>query len=153
MTALVITLLALALILATSLVTYEVLSVAWRFMRESQARRPRVLYALGAAFVSHFVAISLYAVIYYLLSLGGGFGSLHEAVGETGDVSILLSFYYSAATYSTIGFGDVIPTGGLRAISVVEGLNGLLLIGWSVAHSFLAMEEFWDKPQSRGGLR
>ncbi len=32
-------------------------------------------------------------------------------------------------------------------IASAEALNGLLLIGWSVTFSFLAMEEFWERPK------
>ena len=60
-----------------------------------------------------------------------------------------LCFYFSAAIYSSLGFGDIVPMGELRLIAVMEGLNGLMLIAWTAAYSFLAMEEFWEKPQRR----
>lgn len=138
---------ALLLIVVTSLLTYELLRAAWRFMVASPFRHGRVLYALAAAFIAHFVSIALYGLVYYALA-GDGLGTLHQTAIEPSDpVTVWLALYYSAATYSTLGFGDVVPRGALRLVSVIEGVNGLMLIGWSVAHSFLAMEEFWDKPQ------
>ena len=39
--------------------------------------------------------------------------------------------YFSVVTYTSLGFGDQIPTSHARLIAGVEALNGLLLIGWS----------------------
>ena len=137
---------ALLLIVVTSLLAYEALRVAWSFMAASRFRRGRILYTLAAAFVAHFVSIALYGLVYY--GLAGDAGTLHQTVsGSTGPTTVWFCVYFSAATYSTLGFGDIVPTGALRLVSVVEGVNDLMLIGWSVAHSFLAMEEFWNKPQ------
>lgn len=41
--------------------------------------------------------------------------------------------YYSLATYTTIGFGDVVLAKDWRILGTVEGLVGVLMSGWSVA--------------------
>ena len=137
----------LGLIVATSLLTYEILRVAWFFMSRSRHGRSRVLYALAAAFIAHIICISLYGFMYFVLATYTPLGTLRDATPDSSEpFTFILTIYFSAATYSSLGFGDIVPTGDLRLIAVIEGLNGLLLIGWSVAHSFLAMEEFWEKP-------
>ena len=46
-------------------------------------------------------------------------------------------------TYSTVGFGDVVPIGPIRFLAGTEGLLGLLLIGCSASFTYLEMERFW----------
>jgi len=52
--------------------------------------------------------------------------------------------YFSAETYTSLGFGDLTPAGPLRLLSGVEALNGLVLIGWSASFTYIAMERFWN---------
>ena len=44
------------------------------------------------------------------------------------------SLYFSTVTFSTVGFGDVVPAHGWRLFSALEGINGFLMIGWSTAY-------------------
>jgi len=57
--------------------------------------------------------------------------------------------YFSLATYTTLGVGDLHLCGAMRLIVVVESLNGLVLIGWSASFTYLTMEELWDS-EARG---
>jgi hypothetical protein len=57
--------------------------------------------------------------------------------------------YFSIVTYTTIGFGDHVPLSHARLIAGVEGLNGLLLIGWSASFTYLAMERYWPLHELR----
>ena len=66
----------------------------------------------------HSVEIWLYAALYLLL---GEIDSLEHAV------------YFSASTFSTVGYGDVILSPERRLIAAIEGAHGFLLIGWSTA--------------------
>ena len=43
------------------------------------------------------------------------------------------SLYFSATTFTTLGFGDVTLDPGRRLIAGTQGLIGLILIGWSTA--------------------
>ena len=45
--------------------------------------------------------------------------------------------------FSSLGYGDVIPQGALRALAGFEALNGLLLIGWTASFLFVEMQRFW----------
>lgn len=46
------------------------------------------------------------------------------------------SFYYSATSYSTVGFGDVNPPGNWRILGAVEAVTGILMFGWSTGVLF-----------------
>jgi hypothetical protein len=45
-------------------------------------------------------------------------------------------FYYSAQSYSTVGFGDVTPTGHWRILGAIEAVTGILMFGWSTGVLF-----------------
>jgi hypothetical protein len=38
-------------------------------------------------------------------------------------------FYFSAVTITTVGFGDLTPSPGLRLLTAVEALNGIVMVG------------------------
>ncbi|MGV8938026.1 MAG: potassium channel family protein [Allorhizobium sp.] len=44
------------------------------------------------------------------------------------------ALYFSTITFSTVGYGDVIPHPEWRMLAALEGINGFLLIGWSTAY-------------------
>lgn len=46
------------------------------------------------------------------------------------------SFYYSATSYSTAGYGDVNPPGNWRILGAVEAVTGILMFGWSTGVLF-----------------
>jgi hypothetical protein len=63
------------------------------------------------------------------------------AAGHLED-DLLDCFYFSMATVTTFGIGDLHPCGAMRLVASVESLNGLVLIGWSASFTYLTMEEF-----------
>lgn len=44
------------------------------------------------------------------------------------------ALYFSTVTFSTIGYGDIVPAERWRLLAALEGINGFLLIGWSTAY-------------------
>lgn len=46
------------------------------------------------------------------------------------------SFYYSATSYSTVGYGDVNPPASWRIVGAVEAVTGILMFGWSTGVLF-----------------
>ncbi|MBX7459095.1 two pore domain potassium channel family protein [Qipengyuania sp. 1NDH17] len=69
-------------------------------------------------FAIHGLEIWLYAVLYHL---GGAFPDLHTAV------------YFSTITYGTIGYDDEGLVRAWQLVAAIEGINGILLLGWSTA--------------------
>jgi voltage-gated potassium channel len=52
--------------------------------------------------------------------------------------------YFSLATYTTIGFGDVVLGPGWRVLAGIEGLMALLLLGWSTAFMFAVVNRMYE---------
>jgi hypothetical protein len=67
----------------------------------------------------HGTEIWLYAFLYHLLGAVGG--GLREAV------------YFSTTTYGAIGYDDASMAESWKLVSAIEGINGIILIGWSTA--------------------
>jgi len=44
--------------------------------------------------------------------------------------------YFSAVTYTTVGYGDLVPPVEWRVLAAVEGLTGILMCGWSAGFFF-----------------
>lgn len=59
-------------------------------------------------------------------------------------------FYLSAETFTTLGLGDIYPTGDLRLIASLEPLIGMLLTA-SQGHNVPAVQRHWIDLQSPGG--
>lgn len=66
----------------------------------------------------HGLAIWAYALLFLVLD---AIGSLRDAV------------YYSTISYATIGYTDSPILDEWRLLGAIEGVNGTLLMGWSVA--------------------
>jgi hypothetical protein len=66
----------------------------------------------------HGIEIWLYALLYQLIGATHG---LREAV------------YFSTITYGAIGYSDAAMAEEWRLVSAIEGINGIILIGWSTA--------------------
>lgn len=69
-------------------------------------------------FVIHGIEIWLYAALYLAMD---ALPDLHTAV------------YFSTITYGTIGYDDEGVERSWQLIAAIEGINGVLLLGWSTA--------------------
>ncbi len=137
------------LLVATTLIHYEALrGLSVVLPRLRVPSRAKLIAVIIAAFAAHIAEMALYALAIYVLALWLGVGSL----GGGPVPSPYMSLYFSAETYTSLGYGDVVPHGPLRMLAGVEALNGLLLIGWSASYVYVAMERFWDAdPDSEAG--
>jgi len=133
---------------ATVVMPYELLQFASTLSRRlTVPTRPRIIIVIGAVLAAHILEANLYAAAYYVLQTQFGVGGL----GGHLEGDLLDYFYFSMATYTTLGIGDLHPTGITRLIASVESLNGLVLIGWSASFTYLTMEESWDRGRSKKG--
>lgn len=83
----------------------------------------RVFYSI---IVSWFVFGVLYSLFHFL-----GIGKTWSSVGNPDQISIIAqSFYHSAITFFTIGYGDVFPQGLSRILSSVEGFVGVFMMSY-----------------------
>lgn len=103
--------------------------------------RRRVLVGVMVILLAHIVEIWLFALGYYAMVHSSGFGSLS---GNT-NLSLLDCGYFSFTTYTTLGFGDIEPSGYLRFLTGMESLTGFVMITWSASFLFLEMQKYWPK--------
>jgi hypothetical protein len=60
------------------------------------------------------------------------------------------SFYFSAVTYATIGYGDVVPPPEWRLLASVEGITGILMCAWSGGFFFAVASELFGTGRGNG---
>lgn len=131
-----------ALVIATTVLHYEVLG--WLnsgLAALAMPPRAKLVVVILVMFVAHAAEIALYGASLYLLVDWGGAGSVVSSTAFT----LSHAMYFSAETFTSLGFGDLTPVGPIRMLVGVEALNGLLLIGWSASFTYLSMERFWQQ--------
>ena len=122
------------------LIHYECLVwLSKRLPKLHMPARRKVLFVIYCVITVHIVEIWVFGVALWLLLL------LPDAGVVTGvaQFSFFDAVYLSAATFTTVGFGDLAPTGPIRFLSGTEALTGFILITWSASFTFLEMERFW----------
>lgn len=136
-----------ALIALTTLIHYEVFRWVNALLPVlAIPNRSKLLAVMFAAFVAHAVEMAVYGVALYFLASHMDVGTLS---GST-PFSLDSCLYFSAETYTSLGFGDLTPVGPIRLLAGAEALNGLLLIGWSASFAYIAMERFWNASDAPG---
>jgi hypothetical protein len=80
-----------------------------------------MLVAVCVLMLAHVAEISVWAAFYALA------GIETEKAG---------AFEFAFENYAALGYGDAVATQGYRLMGPITALNGLLLIGWSVAIIF-----------------
>ncbi len=92
-----------------------------------------VILVLGL-FLLHGVEIWLYALLFHAL---GAVADLREAV------------YFSSISYGAIGYGDGSIRIDWKLLGAIEGINGAILLGWSVAFFVTVMGRMLPRPDRR----
>ena len=87
-----------------------------------------------ALLVLHLAEMSLWSTVYR-----GFLGSWEEAI------------YFSATSYSTVGYGDIVLPPGWRMVGVAEAVVGVLMFGWSTGLLFAVAGRFQSALAERGG--
>lgn len=134
-------LLSLTLMLACSWIHFECLRLLSSLLPRARLieNHAKVMAAITGATVSHILQIVMYAGAYYLLrdrfGLGGFGGHFQDAFSTF--------VYFSAETYTSLGLGDIFPTGSLRLLTGLETLTGLLMVGWTASFTYLEMQRYW----------
>jgi hypothetical protein len=117
-------------------------ALARRFSgRARRHDRRSILWILYALLGLHILEIWCYGLAYWWLVKFPETGFVH---GEHGMDHLFDAVYFSAMTYSTVGFGDLSPVGAVRLLSGMEAITGLLLITWSASFTYLEMSRLWE---------
>jgi voltage-gated potassium channel Kch len=108
-------------------------AVRWVRRREvpRQALWPwaRIFIALaGWIVVLHVVEITAWALIYVWRGAMPGLQS---------------AWYFSAVTYTTTGYGDLVLPEAWRLVGAIEALTGILMCGWSTGFFFTVVSRMY----------
>lgn len=119
---------------------YEVsVGLSRRLARSPLLGRRRVLLLILGLLLAHVAEIWLFGAALWLLLRETGTGAL---IGLE-ELDFLDKVYMSAVTYTTLGYGDVVPRGHIRFLLGTEALTGFMLITWSASLTFLEMQQHW----------
>lgn len=100
--------------------------------RAAAKRRPSTWLFIAIAgwmVLLHVMEVSAWAVIYYMGRALQDFAS---------------SLYFSAVTYTTTGYGDVVLPVTWRLVGAIEALTGILMCGWSTGFFFAAVNRVME---------
>jgi hypothetical protein len=82
----------------------------------------------------HIIEIFVWALAYIVVLPDGELQSLESA------------FYFSAVTFTTLGYGDITLSSDWRLLSGLQAIDGILLIGWTTAFLFAVLQRAWSQP-------
>ena len=54
------------------------------------------------------------------------------------------SLYYSLKSYTTVGYGDVLPPASWRLVGPIEAAVGVLMLGWSTSIIVAAVQRIYN---------
>ena len=77
--------------------------------------------AVSMLMVAHLIEIGIWSIAYALV----------DAAAQGAD-----DFYFAFVNYTTLGYGDIVPTERWRLLGPITAMNGVLLFGWSTAVIF-----------------
>ncbi len=104
--------------------------------------RYRPVVGIFGALMAHITEIWIFAFGYYCLLHFPVAGSLTAFDSGKSIQNLVYCVYYSFITYTTPGFGDMIPTGTLRFLTGPESLTGLILIAWTASFIYIEIQKY-----------
>jgi hypothetical protein len=106
---------------------------AWKPESVSQAL-PRPVWSLirlvSLLLVLHLVEMAIWAAVF---SLGNVLPDFETAL------------YYSVKSYTTVGYGDVLPSVSWRLLGPIEAAVGILMLGWSTSIIVAAVQRLYNE--------
>lgn len=125
----------------TVVVHYEMLSfLSKTFFVDVTNPRITVIIGLMGIIFAHLIEVWLFAGGFYLLNEASNSGKLIGSFsGSLPDYA-----YFSFSTYTSLGYGDIIPEGPLRLLAGMAALTGLIMIAWSASFLYIQMERYWQ---------
>jgi len=92
----------------------------------------RVLISTALVLISlHLIEIFLWALAYLFVLPTNELPTMESAL------------YFSAVTFTTLGYGDITLDSEWRLLSGFEAIDGILLIGWTTAFLFAVLQRVW----------
>lgn len=129
------------IVIAVVLIHYEFLYRITRLIPKMTIRhRFRIVIGVLSAIIAHTIEIILFAAAYYFIHQTGEFGYLSGNFNGSFQDCV----YYSFTSFTTLGFGDIVPFGQIRYLTGLESLTGLVLITWTASFLYYEMQRYWD---------
>lgn len=127
-------------VLLVVMLHYEVLNALFCLLPKLDRQRPRMIVMMVVLIATHVVEICLFATIYW-------FALDHHALGSIVGIIAMDWFdcvYFSASTYTTVGYGDLVLTGSIRLLAGTEALVGFVMLTWSASFTITQMHREWE---------
>ena len=96
-----------------------------------------------------FVRLAGWIVLLHLIEIGG-WAALYVWTGGMADFQS--AAYFSAVTYTTTGYGDLLLPRTWQLVGAVEALTGILMCGWSTGFFFAVVNRLLQEVDERGAL-
>ena len=95
-----------------------------------------------------FVVIAIWMVLLHLseISVWAAVYAWNSALPD-----LPTAWYFSAVTYTTVGYGDVVLPREWRLDGGIEALTGILMCGWSTGFFFAVVNRLYER--NRAGER
>lgn len=103
------------------------------------AEKPKIAVLVIGALFANFTEIAIFGIASYLLA------ELSYGTLMYGNEIATLSehIYFSMTNFSTLGMGDVIPSGQIRFLAGVESIVGMVLVTWTASFLYAEMQQHW----------
>lgn len=131
-----------AIVIATAVfIHYEVLLQLSRLLPRMHrvGYRLRIVTGVIGALAAHTLEVWMFGLVYYAMTLAPGFGTIRGA----SELDLMDCVYFSLISYTSLGYGDLTPVGGIRFLAGFEALTGLVFIAWTASFLFFEMERYW----------
>jgi hypothetical protein len=129
-----------AVIASAVIIHYEFMYRFTLLMPRMKIRhRFRIVLGVFCALTAHAIEVWIFALSFFWMHHARGWGYFEGNFGG----SLLDCAYFSFTTYTTLGFGDIVPHGELRYLTGLEALTGLVLITWTASFLYLEMTRYW----------
>jgi Ion channel len=119
------------------------LALAFRWLRQWPPRA-RFLSATRL-----FILVAVWIVLLHTVEIAV-WGAAYTWTGAMPDLQT--AFYFSAVTYTTTGYGDLVLPPRWRLDGAIEALTGILMCGWSTGFFFAIVNRLYE-PDARATHR
>jgi hypothetical protein len=91
-----------------------------------------------------FIQLAGWIILLHLveITVWGSFYAWQEAMPD-----LPTGLYFSAVTYTTTGYGDLVLPDEWRLVGGVEALTGILMCGWSTGFFFVVVSRLFETGQ------
>ena len=96
-----------------------------------------------------FIRLAGLIVLLHLIEITS-WALLYEWKGAMVDLQSAL--YFSAVTYTTTGYGDLVLPQEWRLVGAVEALTGILMCGWSTGFFFVVVSRMFQVDAKKADL-